>query len=71
MTAEEFIGKVKIALGELLSSDLIFEIQDGKINFYNENTPELNTVLNFDDITSNEYDFYIESCVRVIKKHHV
>lgn len=71
MTAEEFIKKVKTALGELLPSDLIFEIQDGTINFYNESTPKSNSTLDFTEITSDEYDFYVESCVRVIKKYHI
>ena len=49
MTAEEFIEKVKTALGELLPSDLIFEIKGNEIHFYNESTPDKNTIMLFEE----------------------
>jgi len=68
MEIQEFIDKIKDRLGDELPSDLIFNYKNGRLFFYNKDTPDKSTILEFSQVV--DFKLNLDHCVEIIKHYH-
>lgn len=71
MKPPEFIAKIKDKLGKSLPSDLVFLYKNEKLFIYRTGGKEKETILQYDSLEKNEFDFYIDECVRIIQNFYI
>jgi hypothetical protein len=68
MEVQEFVNKIKAKLGGNFPDDLVFEYKDGRLFFYNKDTPDKSTILEFSQVV--DFKLNLDHCVEIIKHYH-